>query len=99
MASCSPTLRACSAARPKPDTSRIPKIALSARRGVNDTQRATACERTGAFMSTEKHLRKPQGGEIDVEIGIPAIKLRIEIGQTDGWSRIQEHWRAAFAYP
>ena len=41
------------------------------------------------FMSTEKHLRKPQGGEIDVEIGIPAIKLRIEIGQTDGWSRIQ----------
>ena len=40
-------------------------------------------------MRTEKRLRKPQGGEIDVEIGIPTIKLRVEIGRLDGWSRIQ----------
>lgn len=57
---------------------------------VLPTPRDTACERTGAFMSTETRLRKPQRGEIDVGIRIPAIKLRIEIGRTDGWSRIQE---------
>ena len=88
MASCS-LQQPRSAAGPRPVTSRIPKIALSVRRGVGHTRCARACERIGAFVSTEKRLRKPQGGAIDVGMGILTIKLRLEIGRTGGWSRIQ----------
>ena len=41
-------------------------------------------------MRTEKRLRKPRGGEIDVGMDILTITLRLEIGRTGGWSRIQD---------
>jgi len=40
-------------------------------------------------MRTEKRLRKPCGGEIDAGMDILTIKPRLEIGRSDGWSRIQ----------
>ena len=79
MASCSPQPR--SAVRPKFDTSRIPKIALSARCGVGGVRCAQACERIGVVLSTGKSLRKPLGDPIDGGIDILAIKLRLEIGR------------------
>ena len=35
---------------------------LRERRGVGDTRCAEACERIGAFVGTQKCLRKPRGG-------------------------------------
>ena len=77
MASCSQPPR--SAAKPKPGTSRIPKIARSECRGVGDTRCAEACERLSVAMSTGKGAGKPRGNVIDVGIGILTIKLRLEI--------------------
>ena len=57
---------------------------------MGHTRCAEACERIDAFMSTENRLRKPCGGEIDVGMHILTIKPRLEIGRSDGWSRIQE---------
>ena len=91
MASCSPTPRARSAARPKLGTSRIQKIARSQRRGVGDTRCAEACERFGVVMSTGKGAGKPRGNVIDVGIGILTIKLRLEINRLRWCSRIQDH--------
>ena len=104
-AACSGRMRPCGRAprggasrhRLKPDTSRNPKIALSARCGVSDTQGAKACERIGAFASTEKRLHKPPADEIDVRMDILTIKLRLEIGRTGRWSRIQVAHRACHA--
>ena len=79
MASCSQPPR--SAARPKLGTSRIQKIALHERRGVDGVRCAQACERIGVVMSTGKSLRKPLDDPIDGGIGILAIKLRLEIGR------------------
>ena len=56
---------------------------------MTDAQGAKVCERIGAFVSTEKRLRKPPAGEIDVGMDILTITLRLEIGRTGGWSRIQ----------
>ena len=103
MASCSPQPR--SAVRPKFDTSRIPKIALSVRCGVGGVRGmryAQACKRIGVVMSTGKSLRKPRDDPIERGIDILAIELCLEIGRADHGSRIQEkvplivrHQRAA----
>ena len=98
-ASLSPTPRARSAARPKLGTSRIQKITLSQRRGVGDTRCAQACERIGVVMSTGTSARKPPGGVIDVRIDILAVKLRLEVGRTGRWSRIQGFvWNATISF-
>ena len=88
MASCSQPPR--SAAKPKPGTSRIPKIARSERRGVGDTQGARACDRFDAFTSTAQPLRKPPGGETEVRMDILTITLGLKIRRAGGWSRIQD---------
>ena len=79
MASCSQPPR--SAARPKLGTSRIQKIALRERRGVDGVGCAHVCERFGVFMCTGTSARKPRGGAINVGIGILTIKLRQEINR------------------
>ena len=80
MASCS-LQQARSVARPKPDTSRIQKIALRERRGVDGVRCAQASERIGVVMGTGTSARKPRGGAINVGIGILTIKLRQEINR------------------
>ena len=87
MANCSPQPR--SAVRPKFDTSRIPKIALSVRCGVGGVRCAQACDRIGVVIRTGKSLRKPRDDPIERGIDILAIKLRLEIGRSNYGSRIQ----------